>query len=69
MYIIVHAPNIFSILMEILYLVKLKYVISSVYWNTSVKQVRNDRLLIWMYVKDILCYINQERIQIKTSGI
>lgn len=57
MYIIEHAPNIFPILMEILYLVKLKYVISSAYWNTSVKQVRNDRLLIWMYVKDILCYI------------
>lgn len=39
MYIIEHAPNIFPILMEILYLVKLKYVISSTYWNTSVKQV------------------------------
>lgn len=63
MYIIVHAPNVFfSILMEILYLIKLKNVISSAYWNTLVKQERNDRLLIWIYVKDILYYIYQSRV-------
>lgn len=45
----------FSILVEIIYLIKLKYVISFAYWNTLVKQV-NDRLLIWMYVKDVLYY-------------
>ena len=39
--------NAFPILVEIAYLIKLKYVISSAYWSTLVKQVWDDRLLIW----------------------
>lgn len=33
----------FSILMDMPYSIKLKYVISSAYWNILVKQVRNDK--------------------------